>query len=94
MYPGQEDIQAIKTERRIYDGSGSRFRLKNPPKNVIMDTKYCRLHFSALKKASKIFLVHLKCEIPFNPPFPKGEAILLPLEKGGREGFNKLPSNS
>jgi hypothetical protein len=31
----------------------------------------------------------MKLQIPLDPPFSKGEEILLPLEKGGWEGFLK-----
>jgi hypothetical protein len=29
-------------------------------------------------------------QIPLNPPFSKGEVFLLPLEKGGGEGFYEV----
>jgi hypothetical protein len=37
---------------------------------------------------------NLKGPIPFYPPFLKGEVFLLPLKKGGGEGFNTLFSFS
>jgi hypothetical protein len=36
----------------------------------------------------------IKAKIPLNPLFPKGEAFLLPLKKGGWEGFKNTFSNS
>jgi hypothetical protein len=36
----------------------------------------------------------IRAKIPLNPPFPKGEVFLLPLKKGGREGFNNTFSKT
>jgi len=49
-------------------------------------------HFRFLK--IKPFQDKVRVKIPLNPPFSKGEVFLLPLKKGGREGFMNTFSNS
>jgi len=63
--------------------------IKNPDAPIIYKILY---HFRFLKNIPKQGAMIAK--IPLNSPFSKGEGFLLPLEKGGREGFKNIFSTS